>query len=291
MIEKEKPYIKEALILAAIALTFASIYTISSYKDDLKKLAKDSIEATERLRDLAKEVSNPGGLVAKIESQNAFLTETGIFELTNDERLLLGLSVLGGDQELSRIADERLRDMFAKGYFDHVSPVGESASSVAEKSGYEYISIGENIALGNFENDAALVKAWMESPGHRANIVSTKFTSLGVAVGRGVYEGRSTWIGVQIFARPISECPTVNASLKSRIDALQNIIDSLEREIREVEEELSEGRRRRDQERYNELVAVYNSLADRINGNIAEIKSLAATYNSQVRAFNACIAE
>ena len=55
----------------------------------------------------------------------------------------------------------------------------------------------------------------MNSPGHRANILNGKFTQIGVAVGRGTFEDHEVWIGVQVFARPLSDCPQPNAALKA----------------------------------------------------------------------------
>jgi hypothetical protein len=181
--------------------------------------------------------------------------------------------------------------MFEKGYFEHNSPTGESASTVADDVGYEYIAIGENIALGNFENDAVLVKAWMDSPGHRANILSGKFTQIGIAVGRGEFEGRETWMGVQIFGKPSSACPAVNTALRARIEADEVFLDSLNIQIKAVERELreAEGHKFERSGEYNELVAQYNALAVQINETISLLKARIADYNYQVRLFNNCV--
>jgi prefoldin subunit 5 len=181
--------------------------------------------------------------------------------------------------------------MFAKGYFEHVSPEGQSASTVAEQYGYEYISIGENIALGNFENDQVLVDAWMNSPGHRANILNKKFTSLGVAVGKGIYKGKSTWIGVQIFARPLSLCTKIDETLKNQIDSENTEVSQLQTEITNLGVELQAMQKqgRYDRDVYNQKVDEYNALAKDINAKITNLKLDIATYNAQVRSFNSCI--
>ena len=263
------------------------------YKDKIKNLISDSRESTAKLLELAKEVSTPGGLVSKIDSIDAFLTDGGVFLYTNNEREKYGFAKFKADQGLSDIADTRLKDMFTKGYFEHVSPTGESASGIADDMGYGYIAMGENIALGNFTNDEVIVKAWMDSPGHRANILSGKFTSLGVAVGKGIYNGKSTWIGVQIFSKPLSECPSIDRGLKVAIESKQVYIDSLEEEIIAVEVRLIEAERRKykDRDEYNALVDDYNKLAGEINRSIEELKSLIAVYNGQVKEFNGCIGE
>ena len=183
------------------------------------------------LQNIQKEINSPGALVAKIESDGAFLTNLGVFALTNKERVLVGKNKLSPNSNLDTIAKKRMNDMFARGYFEHVSPLGQSASSVAEEVVYEFITIGENIALGNFADDAVLVKAWMDSPGHKANILSSKYTELGISVGKGIYKGRQTWIGVQIFAKPLSACPAIDANLKKEIESKTAIIDSLKNQI------------------------------------------------------------
>lgn len=238
-----------------------------------------------------KEVNTPGALIARIESSRALLTPEGILSFTNQERAKSSLRALTSNALLDRIAGDRLADMFEKQYFDHISPTGESASGVAEDVGYEYLSIGENIALGNFENDAAVVAAWMDSPGHRANILNPRSTELGVAAGKGVYNGKSTWIAVQIFARPLSLCGSVDGELKTHIDALLEEIEGLRAAINRTEEELAELERGRprNREAYNRKVDEYNNLANTINARSTEAKVLIDRYNQEVRKFNVCI--
>jgi uncharacterized protein YkwD len=240
---------------------------------------------------IKKEVSNPGALIARIESSRAFLTKEGVFMETNEERTEMGLIAFQGDILLDDIAKERLDDMFERQYFEHISPEGQSASTVAVEVGYEYISIGENIALGNFEDDMVLVQAWMDSPGHRANILNSKFTHLGVAVGRATFQGKDTWMGVQIFGRPLSLCGEVDADLKLRVDRLINEIDTLRVRIEAVEKEIEElsQNRRENREEYNAKVEEYNNLAQEINSRNATAKTLIAEYNADVRRFNSCL--
>jgi uncharacterized protein YkwD len=240
---------------------------------------------------IKKEIDTPGALFAKIESSKAFLTNTGVFTQTNVERKRAGLALFTSNRTLDKVAKARLDDMFEKGYFEHVSPGGQSASTVAEQFGYEYISIGENIALGNFENDQVLVDAWMNSPGHRANILNRKFTQLGVAVGKGIYNGKTTWIGVQIFARPLSLCTKVDETLKNQIDRENSEVSSLQTEITDLEAAIQAMQRKAgyDRDVYNQKVDEYNALAREINAKITNLKLDIVTYNAEVRSFNGCI--
>src|SRR6185369_15716694 len=118
-----------------------------------------------------------------------------------------GLPALKENALLDKAAKKKLDDMFAQQYFEHINPQGKGPSDLAKSVGYDYIAIGENLALGNFKNDAELVQAWMDSPGHRANILNKQYTEIGVAVGQGTYEGKKTWLAVQEFGRPTSSCP------------------------------------------------------------------------------------
>ncbi|MEK9184720.1 MAG: CAP domain-containing protein, partial [Patescibacteria group bacterium] len=176
---------------------------------------------------------------------------------------------------LNKIADIRLTDMFAKQYFEHFSPQGIGASEVSKDVGYEYILIGENIALGNFADDEMLVKAWMDSPGHRANILNTRFTEIGIAVGKGEFKGKNTWIAVQIFARPSSLCPLIDKDLKTKIDAYQTALTTIKADMEKNQTTMKPSE--------------YNDLARKINNTIAELKNFIATYNDQIRAYNICI--
>jgi uncharacterized protein YkwD len=92
--------------------------------------------------------------------------------------------------------------MFENQYFAHESPTGEKVSDLAKKFGYDFLLIGENLAMGNFSSDEDLVLAWMESPGHRENILNEKYQEIGVAVKKGIFEGKEVWIAVQHFGLP-----------------------------------------------------------------------------------------
>jgi len=235
-----------------------------------------------------KGVNAPGALFAKVESNNAHLTVTGVLSGTNNERVLDGKKILTLDQGLNVIAKLRMNDMFAKGYFEHVSPNGQSASSVAKDTSYEYITIGENIALGNFEDDAVLVKAWIDSPGHKENILKVTYTHIGIAVGKGIYNGRSTWIAVQIFSKPLSACPAIDERLKTSIATQNSEIDILKKQARTLESEMETLKDEKKWDQYNQKVSEYNMLAKAINEKVIILKADIEVFNGGVRVFNEC---
>ena len=105
--------------------------------------------------------------------------EQQVVELTNNERAKHGLSALQADWELSRVAREKSRDMATVNYFDHNSPTYGSPFDMMKSYGISYRGAGENIAKGQ-RSPQEVVNAWMNSPGHRANILNGDFTHIGV---------------------------------------------------------------------------------------------------------------
>jgi uncharacterized YkwD family protein len=113
--------------------------------------------------------------------------EQQVLDLTNQERAKSGLKPLTLDVELSKVAREKSRDMQTKGYFDHNSPTYGSPFDMMKKFGISYRSAGENIAQGQ-RSPQEVVTAWMNSEGHRANILSSNFTHIGIGhVAEGNY--------------------------------------------------------------------------------------------------------
>lgn len=119
---------------------------------------------------------------------------------TNNQRRANGLSPLTENSKLNEAADFKMRDMFARQYFDHFAPDGTSgAAELLIRFNYSYIVAGENLAWGDFRSASELVGAWMASPGHRANILNSIYRDIGVGVGFDVFMGRNATVAVQIF--------------------------------------------------------------------------------------------
>ncbi len=113
--------------------------------------------------------------------------EQEVVRLVNIERARNGLAALSEDWELSRVARYKSQDMRDKRYFSHTSPTYGSPYDMMRAFGISYRTAGENIAMGQ-STPAAVVSAWMNSPGHRANILSKSFTKIGVGyVASGNY--------------------------------------------------------------------------------------------------------
>ena len=116
-------------------------------------------------------------------------------ELVNKERAKYNLSPLTYDWQLSRVARIKSQDMKDKGYFSHTSPTYGSPFNMMKSFGISYSYAAENIAKGQ-KTPEAVVNAWMNSSGHRANILSDKYTKIGV----GYVAGGNYW--TQMFIRP-----------------------------------------------------------------------------------------
>lgn len=165
-----------------------------------------------------REVITPPPLRWPFDSPAGTLTREGVLRETNQHRAKEGLPSLIADDLLNKVAQQKIDDMVTRQYFEHVAPDGTGPADIVEKVGYAYIRVGENLALGNFANNAELVQAWMDSPGHRANILSSGFTELGVAVSQSTFESRQTWLAVQTFGLPVSVCSLPDKILRSQFE-------------------------------------------------------------------------
>lgn len=126
--------------------------------------------------------------------------ETVIAEM-NVHRAAAGLPPLQEDDRLLRAATARMRDMEEQAYWAHVAPDGRSPFEVIRPHGYQFMNAGENLASG-FETAEVLVQSWMESKGHRANILSPVYRDCGVAVIEGATTGRAAGRSIVVlFAR------------------------------------------------------------------------------------------
>jgi uncharacterized protein YkwD len=239
------------------------------------------------VQETGKQIFTPAPLRAEKEAQEAFLTKEGVIARTNAERAKLGLPALKESINLDASAEAKVLDMFKNQYFAHQSPGGLGVGDLAENAGYDFLIIGENLALGNFENDQALVQAWMDSPGHRANILNANYQEIGVAVQKGIFEGRTTWLAVQHFGKPVSACAQPDAALKIKIENSQKQLSQIQGNLEALRLVLQETNRK-NREEYNQKVGQYNDLVSQYNNLSAEIKVFVATYNQEVQAFNSC---
>jgi len=299
---------KKTSILFLILIVF--LLTIFLLSNDLKNTysqfsLKLPQEITEFIsKEAEKIIFTPPPIRSDSENSQSSLTQAGVIKWTNERRLEQGLTPLIENPELNKMAQAKVDDMFLKQYFAHVSPQGEGVENLAEDFKYEFIVIGENLALGNYKNDENLVQAWMASIGHRENILNTRYQEIGVAVKKGVFaatddlsgaslapserEGRTTWLAVQHFGLPLDACPSPDKKLKLQIDINQEKIENLQKTLTDLQNEIISMKPKRGSlyvqkiEEYNNLVAEYNNLVN-------ETKILINKYNSGINLFNECV--
>ena len=120
---------------------------------------------------------------------------------TNDYRSKNNENTLVQSSLLTEAAQMKADDMAKKSYFSHIGPGGEKPWVWFEKVGYKYEYAGENLAVDFTEsNDVSL--AWINSAKHKANLLNTNFTEIGVGIADGVYQGKNTTFVVQFFGKP-----------------------------------------------------------------------------------------
>ena len=237
-----------------------------------------------------KSVQTPGPLkvVDELLSINeSNLSQKGTIEWTNKNRADAGLPALTENKMLDQSAEKKVDDMFKNQYFEHISPSGKGVSDLAGEVQYEYIVIGENLALGNFKDDEALLTAWMNSPGHRANILNKRYTDIGVSVKKGTYQGKILWLAVQHFGLPKSACPAIDSVLKASVDAQEAKAQAMSSDLTNRRGYIDSGAVY-DGMSHNEQIDAYNQLVQTYNALISKIKENISIYNSEVRTFNTC---
>ncbi|MEK7503078.1 MAG: CAP domain-containing protein [Patescibacteria group bacterium] len=218
----------------------------------------------------------------------SILTREGIVSWTNFLRASESLNALDADPELDKIAETKLNDMLARQYFEHVSPAGDGISDVAKSAGYKLVLIGENLAMGDFKDDEDVVRAWMASPGHRANILRSGYSKIGVAAKKDFLKGRLVWVAVQIFSIPLSVCQSPDPGFVPKIEANKNQLESLKSHL-DLLRDVIENEKYETREQYESMVNEHNSLVGVYNSLSKETKNLIQDYNAQVETFNKCV--
>ena len=274
------------LLFLMVGLGLIISKNIEEYKN--RKTA-DSWSLIQKVKDFSSNIFNPTPLRFEGENKQSNLTTQGVLFETNRHRQTEGLKVLSFNAKLEESAKAKLEDMFTNNYFAHLSETGEGPAELAITAKYEYIVVGENLALGNFLDDKELLQAWMDSPGHRANIMNKNYRDIGIAVGKGIFEGEMTWLAVQEFGIPTSVCITVNESQEKLIISNKADLGTMDIEIKERDDELS--KMSKESAEYRSSATAYNNLVEKYNVLVRRTKILVADYNKDVISYNNCIKE
>ena len=191
------------LITLCAAVLVLSAYTASASAaglshtvvrgDTMWKLAVKYQIGTQEIIDANPEVSDPNliypGQVLRIPQIDSTVSsfEREVVRLVNEVRAKHGLKPLAENWELSRVARYKSQDMVDNRYFSHTSPTYGTPFQMIRAFGLTYRTAGENIAYGQ-RTPQAVVNAWMNSSGHRANILNVSYTQIGVGyVANGHY--------------------------------------------------------------------------------------------------------
>lgn len=128
-----------------------------------------------------------------------------VIALTNAERANHGMGPLSAEPRLTQAAQAHSDDMAARDYFDHASLDGRQPADRVRATGYDYSRVAENIAAGQ-PTPAEVVEGWMNSPGHRANILTPELTQIGIGIAHG---GSYRIYWTQVFGTPLVRLPGV----------------------------------------------------------------------------------
>ncbi|MCM3760836.1 SafA/ExsA family spore coat assembly protein [Alkalihalobacillus oceani] len=166
----------------------ATTHTVTS-GDTMWKIAARYQVGVSELIGANPSISNPDliypGQTLRIPEVSAFLSfEDEVVRLVNQERAKHGLAALQSDWELARVARYKSEDMRDRRYFSHTSPTYGSPQEMIRNFGISYRASAENIAAGQ-TSAQAVFNAWMNSSGHRQNILSANYTHIGVGYAKG----------------------------------------------------------------------------------------------------------
>lgn len=174
------------LILVFSVGVFAQSTTHTVVKgDSLWKIAVKYQVGLSEIKSANPQIANydliyPGQIINIPQTDSSVTSyEKEVVRLVNEERAKNGLSSLTYDWELSRVARYKSQDMKDNNYFSHTSPTYGSPFQMMKSFGITYRTAGENIARG-YKTPEAVVNGWMNSSGHRANILNTSYTRIGV---------------------------------------------------------------------------------------------------------------
>jgi len=209
MIKISKKFIKlicALLIISTFLCTAVSaeskIYTVVT-GDTIWTISQEFEISLNELIKANPHISNPdyiepGYRLMIPETATLVSLEDEVIRLVNAERDKYGLPALEKNWEVSRIARMKSQDMIDNKYFSHNSPTYGSPFNMLENFGLRFSSGAENIALGQ-RTASEVMKTWMESPGHRANILSRTVTHIGVGAAKSA-NGTLYW--TQLFIKP-----------------------------------------------------------------------------------------
>lgn len=191
---------KKFTFVAAVAALVIGIFTTQTYMDKNSPYDKEYSILTPEYEEMDGLIINdsmvPLGPEATATEQHPYIQQ--IVDLVNAERTKIGLAPLTLDIQLSNAAQIRAQEQYT--LFSHSRPNGSSYRTVLDENGISYMGCGENVAYG-FRNPQAVMQGWMNSEGHKANILHEKFTHIGIGYYVGP-NGYHYWSQLFTFQEP-----------------------------------------------------------------------------------------
>lgn len=164
------------------------------------------------------------------------ITPEKIVDFTNRQRQEQGVVELRINEQLTKAALAKGSDMMARDYWAHTAPDGTEPWYFFTQAGYRYRFAGENLAR-DFSDPRDVVEAWMASPTHRENLLSSRYQDIGVGVVEGELNGVKTVVVVQLFGTPLGDSTTaavVKVPPTSTLASVPAVAGTAEEEVREV---------------------------------------------------------
>jgi uncharacterized protein YkwD len=272
-------------IMSGVTAVEAGRVTLIGKEQIIKVVDPATVTATIR-----EEAPHVIALFRKRTSPNGQLALEDIIDGTNAERIKAGLQPLKVNVLLGSSAELKTDDMIDHSYFEHTSPTGVTVSDLGAEVGYDYLIMGENLALGNFTDADDLVQAWMASPGHRANILNPLYQEIGVYAAMGTYEDHEVWFAVQHFGAGRSACPAIDRSLKFRVDTINAELTNQQKTVEALKVEIEAADPNKEEE-YEKMVEEFNTAIRAYNAKLEVSHGYIDQYNKQVRGFNSCLSK
>lgn len=190
------------MLLTSQVFAQTTSYTVQS-GDTMWKIAVKYQVGLSEIISANPQIKNPTLIYPGQKLNIPVITTTGqeneVIRLVNLARSTAGLQPLAANWQLSRVARYKSADMATKGYFSHTSPTYGSPFQMMESFGLRFSAAGENIAYGQ-RTPSEVMSDWMNSPGHRANILNPTYTQIGVGLAT---DSKGVCYWTQEFIKPM----------------------------------------------------------------------------------------
>lgn len=219
------------------------------------------------------------------------LTAENVLYYTNLERTSRGLKPLRFSSKLTRSANAKSKDMFAYQYFAHESPA-DSKKTFAyfiDNESYRFARVSENLAMGDFTTAKDVVKAWMDSPTHRANILFADYRDIGASVQKGVLNGSQVMMIVQHFGIPKTACPSISESVLKSLESIEKEAMTSKKTATDLEEKINQKGSNWSDEELDSMIGIYNTTIRKYNDLVKTFQTISKEYNAQVTEYDQCI--